>query len=43
MADVDRIIEQLLGDRRIRESATFTSRTFADQPLIERGRDLRSA
>lgn len=41
MADVDRIIEQLLGDRRIRESATFTSRTFADQPLIERGRDLQ--
>ena len=41
MADVDRIIEQLLGDRRIRESATFSQRTFADQPLIERGRDLQ--
>ena len=42
MPDIDHIIEQLLNDRRINESATFSSRTFSDQPLIERGSDLKA-
>lgn len=41
MADIDRIIEQLLGDRRISEKAAFSSHTFTDQPIIERGRDFK--
>ena len=41
MADIDRIIEQLLGSRRISEGAAFSSHTFTDQPIIERGRDFK--
>lgn len=41
MADIDRIIEQLLGDRRISEKAAFSSHAFTDQPIIERGRDFK--
>ena len=41
MVDIDRIIEKLLGDRRIREGAAFSTRSYSDQPLIERGRDLK--
>lgn len=41
VSDIDRIIEELLGDRRIREGAAFSSRTFSDQPLIERGSDFK--
>ena len=35
------ILEELLGDRRIRESATFSTRTYSDQPIIQTGRQLR--
>lgn len=42
MPDIDRIIEQLLGDRRISEGTAFSSRTYTDQPIIERGRDLKA-
>lgn len=42
MSKVDDIINLLLGDRRISESATFTGRTYTDQPLIERGSDLKA-
>lgn len=41
MPDIDRIIEQLLGNRRISEGAAFSTRSYADQPLIERGSDLK--
>ncbi|MBR3235171.1 MAG: TerB N-terminal domain-containing protein [Atopobiaceae bacterium] len=40
--DIDRIIEELLGNRRITEGAAFSSRTYDDQPLIERGSDLKA-
>ena len=39
MPDIDRIIERLLGDRRMTEGAAFSSRTYSDQPSIERGSD----
>ena len=42
MADIDHIIEKLLGNRRISEGAAFSTRTFSDQPLIERGRDFKA-
>ena len=42
MPDIDRIIERLLGDRRMSESATFSSRTYTDQPIIERGSDFKA-
>ena len=41
VANIDDILEKLLNDRRVRESAAFTSRTFSDQPIIERGSDFR--
>lgn len=41
MPNIDDILERLLGDRRIREGAAFTTRTFSDQPLIERGSDFK--
>ena len=44
MSDIDRILaelEKMLEERHTPESALFSSRTFSDQPLIERGRDLR--
>ena len=42
MSDVDEILERLLNSRRFTESATFSSRTYTDQPIIERGRDFRA-
>lgn len=42
MSDVDEILERLLNSRRFTESATFSSRTYSDQPIIERGRDFRA-
>ena len=41
MPDIDDIISRLLNDRRIREGAAFSSRTYSDQPIIERGRDYQ--
>ena len=41
MSNIDDILEKLLNDRRVRESAAFTSRTFSDQPIIERGSDFK--
>ncbi len=41
MPDIDRIIEKLLGSRRISEGAAFSSRSYSDQPIIERGSDLK--
>lgn len=41
MTNIDDILEKLLNDRRVRESAAFTSRTFSDQPIIERGSDFK--
>ncbi len=41
MPDIDKILQELLGDRRLRESATFTSRTYSDQPIIQTGKQLR--
>lgn len=41
MADIDRIIEELLGSRRISEGAAFSGHSYHDQPIIERGSDLR--
>lgn len=40
--NIDDIIEQLLNDRRLKEGAAFSSRTYSDQPLIERGSDLKA-
>ena len=42
MPDIDKIIEQLLGDRHLSESATFSTRSYSDQPLIEKGSDLKA-
>ena len=42
MADIDDIIERLLSDRRISESTTFSTRSYSDQPIIERGSDLKA-
>lgn len=42
MPDIDKIIEQLLGDRRMSESAAFSMRSYSDQPLIEKGSDLKA-
>lgn len=42
MSDVDRIIEQLLGDRRMTESASFSTRSYSDQPILEKGSDLKA-
>ena len=42
MANIDDILEQLLGDRRFKEGAAFSSRTYGDQPLIERGSDFKT-
>lgn len=42
MPNIDDIIEQLLNDRRLKEGAAFSSRTYSDQPLIERGSDLKA-
>ncbi|MDI9590867.1 MAG: TerB N-terminal domain-containing protein [Acidobacteriota bacterium] len=42
MADIDSIIDRLLGDRRISEGAAFSGRSYSDQPLIERGSDFKA-
>ena len=42
MSDVDRILEQLLGDRRMSESAAFSTRSYSDQPILEKGSDLKA-
>lgn len=42
MPDIDKIIEQLLNERRMSESATFSMRSYSDQPLIEKGSDLKA-
>ncbi|MDR9824572.1 hypothetical protein RCJ22_03005, partial [Vibrio sp. FNV 38] len=42
MADIDDIIDRLLSDRRIQEGAAFSSRSYTDQPIIERGSDLKA-
>ena len=41
MPDIDKILQELLDNRRLRESVTFTSRTYADQPIIQTGKQLR--
>lgn len=41
MPDIEKILRDLLSDRRLRESATFSSRTYADQPIIQTGKQLR--
>lgn len=41
MADVEKILEELLNSSRLRESATFTTRTYADQPIIQTGKQMR--
>lgn len=41
MPDIDSILEKLLANRRLRESATFTSRTYSDQPIIQTGKQMR--
>lgn len=42
MPDIDDIIDRLLSDRRIQEGAAFSSRSYTDQPIIERGSDLKA-
>ncbi len=42
MADIDDIIDRLLSDRRIQEGAAFSTRSYTDQPIIERGSDLKA-
>ena len=42
MANIDDILEQLLNDRRLKEGAAFSSHTYSDQPIIERGSDLKA-
>ncbi len=42
MPNVDDIINRLLADRRIQEGAAFSSRSYTDQPIIERGSDLKA-
>ena len=42
MSNIDDIIERLLVDRRINEGAAFSSRTYSDQPIIERGSDFKA-
>ncbi|MBQ9007428.1 MAG: TerB N-terminal domain-containing protein, partial [Atopobiaceae bacterium] len=41
MPDIDKILQELLDNRRLRESVTFTSRTYSDQPIIQTGKQLR--
>lgn len=41
MADVEKILEELLNSSRLRESATFTTRTYTDQPIIQTGKQMR--
>lgn len=41
MADIEKILEELLKSSRIRESATFTTRTYTDQPIIQTGKQMR--
>ena len=41
MVDIDKILEDLLGDRKLRESKTFTTRTYSDQPILQTGKQLR--
>ena len=38
MPDIDKILEQLLSDPRLREGRAFaSSRTYGDEPIIRRG------
>lgn len=41
MPDIDKILEQLLSDPRLREGRTFaSSRTYGDEPIIRRGSQM---
>ena len=41
MPDIDKILEQLLSDPRLRESRAFaSSRTYGDEPIIRRGSQI---
>ncbi|MDO5119277.1 MAG: TerB N-terminal domain-containing protein [Coriobacteriales bacterium] len=41
MSDVDKILEDLLNSKRLKELATFTRRIYSDQPLIQTGKQMR--
>ena len=41
MPDIERILRELLANRRLTESATFTSRTYSDQPILQTGKQMR--
>ena len=41
MPDIEKILRELLANRRLKESATFTSRTYGDQPIIQTGKQMR--
>ena len=39
--DIDKILEQVLSDPRLRTSRAFTSsRTYTDEPIIRRGSQM---
>ena len=43
MDEIDRIVEEILGSRRVRESATFSSRSYGSQPIIQTGKQYRES
>ena len=41
--DIDRLLEQILSDPRLRSSKAFsTTKTYADEPIIRRGSQMDS-
>ena len=38
---VERIIQQILGSDRMRESSAFSQRSYSDEPILRTGADLR--
>ena len=41
MADVDKILSDLLSNERLENRSVFTSRTYSDQPIIQTGKQMR--
>ena len=39
--DLNKFLEELLNSKRVRESVTFSSRTYGDEPLIQTGKQMR--
>ena len=42
MADVQRLIDQIMSTERIRRSSHFSDRVFTDEPILTTGRQMAS-